>query len=110
MVCDTRWANKTPEQRQREVREALARLQERLRMGEVKLVIGPSGAVAFSGRTDAERDGVADACAFRKLQAQGSPELRQALARAEATGRKVNPQAMASGLHSHDGGKTWGRH
>ncbi len=33
-----------------------------------------------------------------------------ALAKAEAqAGRTVDKQAVASGLHSHDGGKTWGK-
>jgi hypothetical protein len=43
--------------------------------------------------------------------AEGSPELRQAVARAEAMqGVKVNPQAVASGFHSHDNGLTWSKH
>lgn len=44
-------------------------------------------------------------------RASNSWELRQAVARAEAQqGRKVNAHAVASGLHSHDGGKNWEKH
>jgi hypothetical protein len=58
--------------------------------------------------SDLGRNGISDACAYRKLLASGSPALRAALAKAEAmAGRKVDPQAIASGVHSHDGGRTW---
>lgn len=89
---------------------ALKVLQRKLeiREGGVSVVIGANGAVAFRGWTEADRGGIADTCAYRALSAIGSPELRRAVARAEALyGRKVNPQAVAAGVHSHDGGQTF---
>ena len=88
---------------------ALARLGAALASGAVTVVIGQSGGIAFKGWTD--NRGVSDLCAYRALTAANSAPLRRALARAEAmTGRKVNAQALAAGMHSHDGGKTWGTH
>lgn len=90
---------------------ALARLERALELKNatgVSVVIGANGAVAFRGWSDAERGGIADTCAYRALSAINSPALRRAVARAEALyGRKVNPQAIASGVHSHDGGNTF---
>jgi hypothetical protein len=93
-------------ERMAQVEEALARLRASLTSGRVRVAIGPRGEVSFSGWED--RDGVNDACAYRALAVANSWELRQAVARAEAqSGRKVNAHAVASGAHSHDGGKTW---
>lgn len=107
MPCDTVLKpRQSLEERNNQVKAALRRLEEALKGGTVKVNIGPNGAVAFQGWKD--RDDVSDVCAYRTLTAEGSWELRQAVARAEAmTGRKVNPNAVASGTHSHDGGKTW---
>jgi hypothetical protein len=107
MPCDTvRDPNQTLEDRNNQVKAALRRLEAALKAGTVKVSIGPSGGVAFSGWKD--RDDVTDVCAYRTLAAEGSWELRQAVTKAEAmTGRKVNPNAVASGAHSHDGGSTW---
>lgn len=88
---------------------AMARLEKALAAGTVSVVVGVSGSVAFKGWEDT--GGVSDLCAYRKLMADGSPALRRAIARAEVTaGRSVNYQAVNSGLHSHDGGRTWSRH
>lgn len=96
-------------QRMAQAKAALARLERALQTGTVKPVIGPTGGVALVGWTD--RDGISDVCAIRALTAENSSPLRMALARAEALqGRKVNLQAIASGVHSHDGGRSWGRH
>ena len=90
------------------VKRALARLESALQGGQVKVTIGAAGGVAFTGWADRDREGVADLCAFRRLSAAGSWALRQAVARAEAqSGRRVNPAAIAGGVHSHDGGRTW---
>lgn len=92
-----------------EVKGALARLERYLATGTVKVQISPFGAVAFAGWND--RSDVTDVCAFRTLTAENSWTLRQAVQRAEAmTGRKVNPNAVAAGHHSHDNGRTWGTH
>lgn len=91
------------------VEMAVDRLRKMLADGSVTVVIGATGSLAFRGWTT--NDGVADLCAYRKLVAIGSPELRRAIARAEVTsGRKLNLQALAAGVHSHDGGQTWGSH
>lgn len=105
MPCNTQ-ANLTA-QRKRAVDESLARLRRALAANTVKVVIDrATGAMAFNGLW--RRDGVADVCAYRALAAAGSSELRQAVARAEAlAGRSLNPQAVAQGTHSHDGGANW---
>ena len=88
---------------------ALARLGAALANGSVTVIIGAQGGIAFKGWTDTR--GVSDLCAYRALTAANSAPLRRALARAEAmTGRKVNQAAISQGMHSHDGGKTWGTH
>jgi hypothetical protein len=107
MPCDTRLrSGQSLEERGREIDRALARLEAELQAGKVKVAIASNGAVAFSGW--GARDDVSDVCAFRILTTRSSWALRQAVARAESTsGRKVNPQAVAAGVHSHDGGGTW---
>lgn len=112
MPCDTKLkAGETKEQRSKRADEATVRLEKALTAGRAQVRIGPTGAVAFTGWEGEERDGVADVCAYRRLTAKGSWALRQAVARAEvAQGRKVSAQAVAAGIHSHDGGKTWGSH
>jgi hypothetical protein len=109
MPCDfTLSEGQTLAMRQREVQAALDRLKRALQAGQVKFVIGQSGAVAIAGWTPANRGGLSDVCAFRTLRAEGSWEFRQALAKAEAqSGRKVNELAVAAGVHSHDGGHSW---
>lgn len=101
----------TPEQRQKQVRDAVAALGRALATGAVKIKVGPQGGITFVGWGKEERDGVSDICAYRKLANSGSWALRQALARAEAlAGRKADERAIAAGVHSHDGGATWGTH
>lgn len=107
MPCDSN-PNLTAPQKAEQV-SALARLERGLALGTVTVKIGQSGAIAFAGWKD--NAGLADVCAYRRLTAGNSPALRKALARAEVTsGRKVNAQAIAAGMHSHDQGKTWGTH
>ena len=104
MPCDSK-PNLTPVEK---LRQALAikRLGEALAAGAVGVTIGAQGAIAFRNWTD--RAGLTDVCAYRRLLASGSPELRRAIARAEViAGRKVSTQALAAGVHSHDNGATW---
>lgn len=110
MPCDTQLREgQTLQAREREVKAALDRLERYLQSGSVRVQIGPQGAVAFQGWRD--RDRVTDVCAYRTLALKSSWALKQAVARAEAmSGRKVNPQAVAAGTHTHDGGRTWSRH
>lgn len=107
MPCLTR-PNLTPAQRN-DQRTALDRLQRALASGSVTAVIGRTGGIAFSGWQESDREGVSDLCAYRALA--NTPELRRAIARAEVTaGRKLDAGSIASGVHSHDGGRTWGSH
>jgi hypothetical protein len=97
----------TPTQRDRQ-RQALARLQAAIGAGTVQVVIA-KGSIAFKGWAAEDREGVADLCAYRALA--NTPEVRRAVIRAEAaTGQRIDPRAIASGMHSHDGGRTWGTH
>ncbi|MDH4172110.1 MAG: hypothetical protein OEW90_01795 [Betaproteobacteria bacterium] len=99
------------EQGKRKLAEATKRLEAALAAGSVSLVVGPQGSVAFRNWRAAERAGLTDLCAYRRLRAENSPALRRALARAEAIGGvKVNEKAVAQGVHSHDGGQSWGNH
>lgn len=109
MPCDTKLkAKQTVAQRAEEVRKVVSKLGELLVSGRVKAKVGPQGAIAFVGLTDEERDGVTDACAYRRLMVSGSMLAKAAIARAEQiAGRTVDRQALAHGHHSHDGGKTW---
>lgn len=109
MPCDTRLKPKqTIQQRADEVRRAVAKLAEGLASGRVKAKVGPQGAVAFDGLTAEERDGVTDACAYRRLMVSGSALAKAKIAQAEQlAGRGVDRQALAHGHHSHDGGKSW---
>ena len=94
--------------RMTQIEAALKRLEGFLAGGQVQLGIGLQGAIVIKGWAQAERSDVTDACAVRRLLAEGSWAFRQAVARAEAqSGRKMNQQAAMAGVHSHDGGKTW---
>ena len=110
MPCDS--VRLTPEQtqamRDEEIDDSLRRLEASLATGKVAIGISSDGAIVFEGWED--RDGVTDVCAYMKLTADGSFELATAVAMAEtAAGVTVNAGVVASGVHSHDGGKTWGK-
>jgi hypothetical protein len=110
MPCDTRPETQT-EEGKRVLADATRRLEAALAAGTVQAVIGAQGGIAFRGWREGERGGLTDLCAYRRLRAANSPELRRALARAEVlAGRTVNEQAINAGVHSHDGGHTWGSH
>lgn len=88
-------------------RRAIDRLRAAVGAGTVQVIIGKTGAIAFRNWTDSA--GISDLCAYRQIA--NSPEVRRAVARAQVTsGNRVNPQAIAAGIHSHDGGKTWSQH
>jgi hypothetical protein len=112
MPCDTRLkANQTIQQRATEVRAVVDRVNQGLSSGRVRVRVGPQGAIAFVGMTDDERDGVTDACIYRRVMATGSALAKNAIARAEQMyGRAVDTKVVANGVHSHDGGKTWHGH
>jgi hypothetical protein len=112
MPCDSKLKPKqTIQQRAAEIRRVVQSLSDALASGRVKVKVGPQGAVAFDGLTDAERDGVTDACAYRRVMISGSALAKAAIARAEQlAGRGVSRQVLATGAHSHDGGVTWHEH
>lgn len=112
MPCDTKLKqNQTIQQRAEEVRRAVVRFSAGLISGRVKVQVGPQGAIAFSGLTAEERDGVTDACAYRRIMATGSALAKAAIARAEQlAGRTVDRRVVSHGVHSHDGGHTWHGH
>ena len=110
MICDMRIPlGMTAPQRKKQVEEAIDRLNKLLTTGKVTVKVGANGAIAFVGEW--QRNGISDLCAYRKLLASGSPALQKALIKAEAlAGRKIDPQAIGAGYHSHDGGKTFSKH
>lgn len=110
MPCDS-WRftpRQTEADRKKQIAEKLKRLEEKLKLRAIGVVIGPQGALTFQNWSDEDRAGITDVCAFRALERQGSLALRQAIERAESLyGRKVDRRMIAAGIHSHDGGKTW---
>lgn len=112
MPCDTRLKpRQSISQRKAEVRKSVDTLDRGLLRKKIKPVIGPQGAITFQGWDESDRDGVTDACAYRMLMIHGSALARAEIARAEQmAGRTVNRQAVNAGVHSHDGGQTWGSH
>lgn len=109
MPCDTRPLRRTETLAERMAADKarLAKLEDELLKGRIRLIVNAAGAIAFAGWEGADRDGISDVCAFRTLRASSSWALRQAVAKAEASGTKVDARIVAAGTHSHDGGKTW---
>lgn len=112
MPCDTRLkAKQTISERADEVRRVVARVDVLLLSRRVRPKIGPQGAIAFEGLSDIERDGVTDACIYRRIMATGSSLAKAEIARAEQiAGRSIDRRVIGQGIHSHDHGKTWEKH
>lgn len=112
MPCDTRLKpRQTISERIAEVRAAVAKVDAAIVSGRVKITVGPQGAIAFTAITADERDGVTDACMYRRLMVSGSALAKAKIARAEMlSGRTVNRQIIGQGAHSHDNGRTWHDH
>ncbi len=93
MPCDTKLKpRQTIQQRAEEVRRAVERFAQGLATGRIKAKVGPQGAITFEGIRNEERDGVTDACAYRRLMVSGSALAKAAIARAEElAGRSVRP-------------------
>jgi len=110
MACDElRRPRQTQANRKREVDRELANLEMALGAGRVSARISSEGAIAFVDWEEGERAGLSDACAYRILHERGSWELQQAVESAQSiSGYEVNAETIAAGVHSHDGGKTWG--
>lgn len=117
MPCDTRLKTnyrnsqrrQTISERKEEVRKVVNDVNSLIAAGKVKPVIDrATGAFALQGLDENLRDGVTDACVYRQLMVSGSSLTKAAIARAEQmAGRTVSKQAVAQGVHSHDGGGTW---
>lgn len=111
MACETRLKNRqTLAERKAEVKKVMYDVNSLIAAGKVKPVVDRlTGAIAFQGFDDNLRDGVTDACVYRQLMISGSSLTKAKIAQAEAiAGRGVNKQALAAGVHSHDGGQTFG--
>ena len=86
--------------------KAVGRLNRGLARGTIKPKVGPQGAITFIGFDGADRDGVTDACAYRRIMQTGSQQAKLAIMKAEQmAGRSVDRQALAQAIHSHDGGE-----
>jgi hypothetical protein len=107
MVCETRLKpRQTVSERAAEIRRAVLKLSEGLASGRIKAKVGPQGGIAFEGFAGDERDGISDACAYRRIMVSGSALAKAAIARAEAlAGRTVDRAAVAQGWHMH--GDAW---
>lgn len=113
MACETmRQPKQTIGERIAEINAAIAALDAKIKRRQVKPVVGPQGAITFKGWDDtAERKGLTDACAYRRIMAMGSALARAEIARAEQlAGRSVDRRVIGQGAHSHDGGRTWHDH
>jgi hypothetical protein len=112
MPCDTRLKpRQTISERKIEVLKATERFIAGIKSGKIKVKVSPKGGVVFEGISDEERDGVTDACAYRRIMVSGSAMATAAIARAEQmAGRTVDKQLVGQGYHSHDGGVTWHDH
>jgi hypothetical protein len=108
MPCDTPRRQQTIGERALEVRAAIAALDRALLRRQVRVVVGPQGAIAFTGWGAQERNGVTDACAYRRIMATGSTLAKLEIMKAEQlAGRSVDRSVVNAGTHSHDGGQTW---
>lgn len=109
MPCDTQMKPKqTVQERIAEIKEKISKLDAMLKKRQVKVVIGPQGAVAFAGWQTEDRAGITDACAYRRVMATGSALARSEVERAERlAGRRVDTKVVAAGIHSHDSGVNW---
>lgn len=108
MVCwNTVKPQQTPEERTREIKRDMERIDALVASGQVRFVVGPQGAPLFDGLTREQRDDLSDVCIYRELSRTGSRGAQAAIAAAErATGRSTDRNAE---VHSHDGGRTWDR-
>lgn len=111
MACETRLRpRQTLVERKAEVKKVIYDINALIATGKVRPVVDKrTGAIAFQGFDDNLRDGVTDACVYRQLMVSGSFLTKQKIMAAEQlAGRTVNKEALAAGVHSHDGGQTFG--
>lgn len=111
MPCDTIFRrNQTLTVRKSEIKKVVETVEQGLARGRIKAVVGKTGGITFTGLTVQERDDVTDACVYRAIMRTGSALARHMIVKAEQfAGRTVDQKAVAQGIHSHDGGETWGK-
>jgi ethanolamine utilization microcompartment shell protein EutL len=98
----------TPEQRRAEVRKVITDIDKLIAKRKIGLKVGPQGAVAFIGLTEAQRAGMTDVCVYNLLMQRGSESMKTAVRTAEMlAGRGVSQTALKAGIHTHDGGGSW---
>lgn len=109
MPCDTRLKRgQTISQRATEVRDVTNKIMSGILQSRIKVVVSPLGAVAFSGISEEEKDGVTDACVYRRIMVSGPATVKAAIERAAMMqGRAIKKEVVNSGVHSHDGGQSW---
>jgi hypothetical protein len=108
MVCDLtiQRPNQTLSERKDEVKRAVEAISRQLAAGSIKVRVGPQGAVAFEGLTEADRKGISDNCVYRQIMVRGSALAKQKISVAEAlAGRTVDKKMIAQGWHRH--GDVW---
>jgi len=105
MPCDRRLKKgQSIQERATEIKKVVETVSRKLTAGTIKAIVGKDGGIAFQGLSEGERDGVTDACMYRRVMATGSSLAKSAIARAEAmAGRSVDKVAVGRGLHTHDG-------
>jgi len=113
MPCDRRRKiNQTLDQRKQEIRDFVKMLSDRLVAGATRVIVGPTGAVKFTGIDQEMKDAnMTDACTVLRIMSSGSTAAKMALQNAaRLSGRPINMQSIGQGHHSHDGGQTWHTH
>ena len=111
MPCDR--VRLSPEQtlaqRAAQIRKAGMAIDALIAGGQVRVKVGPQGAITFTGIPDDTRVGITDACVYRRIMTSGTHAAKQAIVKAERlAGRAVDKKVVGVGVHSHDGGRTWG--
>jgi len=103
--CDSRrLPGQSLTQRKEEIRTTIAKLSAAIIAGRVKPKVSKEGGIIFEGWLNQDRNRITDSCALRQVTATGSALALQAIQRAEIlAGRKLDRQAIAQGLHTHDG-------
>lgn len=109
MPCDTRLKRgQTISQRADEVRSVTNKIMSGILQNRIKIKVSPTGSVAFDGISEGEKDGVTDACVYRRIMVSGPATVKAEMERqAMLQGRTINKAVVNAGVHSHDGGKTW---
>ena len=101
----------TPAQRKAQVARSISAIEKAIADRRVQIKVGRQGAITFSGISEDDRAGLADACIYNTLVRTGSRAAQLAIQQAErVAGRSVDRSVVAAGVHSHDGGRTWSQH